>query len=92
MKKIELDKCNGLDNISISGTNIRPKVSQGMIVALSHKGIPFDVKIKAISEDKVNFTGRVVETDNDVLAECNLNQDDIIKFTEENICYPTQKE
>jgi hypothetical protein len=63
-----------------------------MIVALCHKNIPFDVEIKAMSEDKLSFTGKVVETDTDVLSKCNLNQDDIINFTEENICYPTQKE
>jgi hypothetical protein len=91
MKKIELDICNGLDNITFAGSNVRPDVEPGMVVALCHKNIPFKVEVITTSEDKKNCTGVVAEFKIGDLEGCNLKPGDIIEFSEENICYPTQK-
>jgi len=92
MKKIELDICNGLDNIRIQDSGQKPDITSGMVVALCHKGIPFNVEIKTTTEDRNIFFGAVIKSDPGHLESCGLSVGDSIKFIVENICYPTQKD
>lgn len=91
MKRITLDKCDGLKNVKKSGTNEHPTIYPGMCVVVSQSAIEIKVEVgpKHIGQEKTNFSGKVLNEIKDTNPPIDIG--DEILFSTENICYITQK-
>ena len=84
---IVLDSCNGLNDVRIQNSPMKPEVIPGMILALSCKSIIFNVEVKSRTEDKQLFFGEVIDSGPGSIEKIGLSIGDKVTFTEYNICY-----
>ncbi|HAE43334.1 MAG TPA: hypothetical protein DCG34_10545 [Clostridiales bacterium] len=91
MKKITLDKCEGLKNIRVSGSNEHPIIEPGMYVVLSQSKTEIKVEVgpKIVGHEQSNFTGKVITGIDTTTPPLNIG--DNIPFLRENICHITKE-
>ncbi len=95
IKKLDFEKCNGLDNISNIHSGEPPTLTNGLRVVLRKNGVKLYVEIR----QTVNNRGEIIEIDpNKIYGEVvkieeasesliGIDVDDIVQFASENICY-----